>query len=184
MATGWRCPELQKPELISQLENAKNNYVLGLAAISLLSNAEARQILRSDQAQFGAYTVPFDQVADLLEGKENRDIAIREFLLSQLRALVKESFELVKSYCAESGQQQILRHASWYHFARIIRNGLSHNFRFSFSAHDKKILPISWRGRTVTETMDGQHLELAFFGYPEAWELFQDFHLLASDELK
>ncbi|MBW3583358.1 MAG: hypothetical protein KY455_09700 [Euryarchaeota archaeon] len=174
---------MKKAELISQLENAKNNYILGLAAISLFSSGEAREILSKNVAKFGPYTVNFDQVAVLLSNPENQAIAIKEFLLSQLRALIKESFELLKSYCSESGQTQAMQTEPWYQFARLIRNCLSHDFRFVFNERDKAKLPISWRNRTITNNHQHQHLTLDFFGYVETWDLFSEFHAFAVERL-
>ena len=84
---------------MSQLENAKNNYILGLSAISLFSNEKVYPILEESQAKFGTYTVEFKQVKNLLMKPADRDIAVKEFLTSQIRALIKESFELIKNYC-------------------------------------------------------------------------------------
>ena len=81
---------MTKPELISQLENAKNNYILGLAGISLFGSPEAYPILEKNHAAFGTYTVEFAQVVRLLRNNKDRDIAIKEFLTSQIRALIKE----------------------------------------------------------------------------------------------
>ena len=81
---------MKKAELDSQLTNAKNNYVLGLAAISLFASSEAYPILDRNSAKFGTYSISFDQVANLLRNPKDRDIAVREFYTSQLRALIKE----------------------------------------------------------------------------------------------
>jgi len=47
---------MTKSELMSQLENAKNNYILGLSAISLFSNEKVYPILEESQAKFGTYS--------------------------------------------------------------------------------------------------------------------------------
>jgi DNA-directed RNA polymerase subunit L len=169
---------MTKDELLSQLTNAKNNYVLGLAAISLFGSSEAYPILEKSRTNFGQYNVEFSQVASLLQIQQDRDIAIKEFLTSQIRALIKESFELIKDYCDETGQEINLKSELWYQFARMIRNCLSHNFKFEFNNYDKTLLPVTWKNKTITAGMDGQHLKLDFFGYVETWELFvmyQDF---------
>lgn len=174
---------MPKSELVSQLENAKNSYILGMAAISLFGSPEAYPILEGNHAAFGQYTVNFDQVTRLLRNAKDRDIAIREFLTSQIRALIKESFELIKDYCDDTGQSQVLKAESWYQFARMIRNCLSHNFRFEFNNYDKTLLPVSWGARTIEEGMDGAPLELKFFGYVESWELFSEFQELVRNRL-
>jgi len=175
---------MTKGELESQLTNAKNNYILGLAVISLFSSPEAYPILERNNAKFGGHSVSFNQVANLLRKPTDRDIAVKEFLNSQLRALIKETFELLKDYCDETNQSAILKAQPWFHFARIIRNCLSHNFRFEFNSYDKSFLPLSWNRRTIESSMDGQHLKLEFFGYPEAWDLFTEFHTFVSNRLR
>ena len=160
---------------MSQLDNAKNNYILGLSAISLFSNEKVYPILEESQAKFGTYTVEFKQVKNLLMKPADRDIAVKEFLTSQIRALIKESFELIKNYCDETKQDYQFKTEPWYQFARMIRNCLSHNFKFEFRKSDKSLLPVSWKTRTIDATMDGKHLELKFFGYVETWELFIEY---------
>lgn len=174
---------MTKPELISQLENAKNNYILGLAGISLFASPEAYPILEKNHAAFGTYTVEFAQVVLLLRNAKDREIVLKEFLTSQIRALIKESFELIKDYCDGTGQADLFKAEPWYQFARIIRNCLSHNFKFEFNNFDKGLLPVSWRDRTITSEMDGQHLKLDFFGYVETWELLREYQSFVQERL-
>jgi hypothetical protein len=173
-----------KPELLAQLTNAKNNYVLGLAALSLFATPEVYPMLEAQHAAFGTYTVEVRQVAALLRVGSDRDIAVKEFLTMLLRALIKESFELIRTYAEETGQSAIVKSQSWYQFARLIRNCISHNFQFAFRPYDESILPVTWGSRTMVATMQGQPLPLNFFGYVEAWELFKEFHAFATDRLK
>lgn len=113
----------------------------------------------------------------------DRDIAFKEFLTSQIRALIKESFELIKNYSDETKQDSKFKAEAWYQFARMIRNCLSHNFKFEFNKYDKRILPVSLKSRTIDATMDGKHLELKFFGYVETWELFMEYQDFVANRL-
>ncbi len=174
---------MKKKELISQIKNAKNNYVFGLAAISLLSNEKVYPILEESNAKFGNYTVEFKHVKNLLMKPADRGIAIKEFLNSQIRVLIKESFELIKNYCNETKHESTFKSEPWYQFARMIRNCLSHNFKFEFNKYDKSLLPVSWKNRTIDATMDGEHLELKFFGYVETWELFSEYQDFVENRL-
>jgi len=175
---------LSKQELLAQLTNAQNNYVLGLAAISLFTSSEALDHLRKSNASFGTYSIQFEQVAMLLVNDADRQIAVKEFLTMLLRALIKESFELIKDYCDNTGQSAVLKSQPWYQFARLIRNCISHNFNFGFTAYDRGLLPVTWKVRTITAAQDGQPLPLSFFGYVEAWELFKEFDTLARSVLQ
>lgn len=169
-----------KNDLIGQLTNARNNYVLGLAALSLFTSAEALEHLKKSNVTFGGYTVEFAQVARLLENKEDRETATREFVTMLLRALVKESFEMIKDYCENTNQSAAMKSQPWYQFARLIRNCISHNFNFEFNPCDKRVLPVTWNSRIITIAHDGQPLPLSFFGYVEAWEIFKEFDTFAS----
>ena len=175
--------QMRKVELCSQLENARNNFVLGLAANSLFVSQDALPILKRSHAQFGAFTVEFAQVAELLRERGDREIALKEFLKVQMRALVKEIFEVIKEYCVATGQAEQFKSLPFYEFSRIIRNCLSHNFKFTFYKNDKKLLPVKWRSKEINLGMEGAELELGFFGLPEAWELFLDFQNFVEERL-
>ena len=174
---------MTKKELISQLENSKNNYILGLAAISLFSNEKVYPVLEESDAKFGNYTIEFEQVKNLLIEPAAREIALKGFLTSQIRALIKESFEVIKNYCDITNQDSKFKAEPWYHFARIIRNCLSHNFKFEFRRYDKSLLPVTWKSRTIDASMDGKLLELKFFGCVETWELFMEYQKFSDNEL-
>jgi len=172
-----------KQELLSQLVNAKNNYILGLAALSLFASEEIYPVLEKSHCGFGSYSLSFDQVANLLRNQNDRDIAAKEFIKMLLRALIKESFELIKNYCDDSKQISVFTAQPFYQFARMIRNSLSHNFRFEFNKYDKTLLPITWKGKTITAAMDRSYLELSFFSYVETWELFAELQAFANNNL-
>ncbi len=164
-----------KSEIISQLENVKNNYILGLSAVSLFLNEKVYPILEENNyVIFGNYKVGTKQVKNLLIKHADRSIALKEFTKSQIRIPVKESFEIIKNYCYETNQISKFRAESWYHFIRMIRNCLSHNCKFEFSEYDKRFIPVSWNNRIINSEMDGKCLELEFFGYVETWELFSE----------
>jgi len=165
---------MTKHELLSQLENAKNHYILGLAALALFATEESYPLIEKSSCSFGSYSLSLDQVANLLRKREDKEIALKQFTKMLLRAMVKESFELIKDYCDVSKQTSSFTSQPWYQFARMIRNCLSHSFRFEFRKYDKGLLPVSWKGKSITTAMDGSHLELSFFGYVEAWELFAE----------
>lgn len=167
-----------KTEFMSQLTNCKNNYVLSLAAAGVFSQiagedkaAEAiRHALARSQCAFGPFSVSFGQVIQLLNAQDDRDIALREFLLMALRALIKESFELIKTYCNATGQFATFEQQSWYRFLRCLRNTVSHDFTVQCkSTKDEG----TWRQYSFTTAMQGCPLKLEHFGsWPGAWQLF------------
>jgi hypothetical protein len=172
-----------KDELIGQLENARNNYILGLAAISLFSEPFSVEKLQKSYTRFGKYCVPFNQVATLLMADADREMALKEFSTMLLRALLKESFEVVKDYAKKTKQEKIFKSQSWYVFSYMIRNCISHNFRFSFLPRDFKRLPVTWSGITIDRTLDKKPLTLKFFGFDAAWDLFCEVERFATKSL-
>ena len=72
------------------------------------------------------------------------------------RNLLKEAFRITESYCTSTGQKNVLQNEAWYQFARIIVNSLSHNFRLDFRSYDKTLLPVSFKGIEMTESMNGK----------------------------
>jgi hypothetical protein len=164
-----------KEELISQLCNSKNNFILGLASLALLADPDAQNLLKEKSADLSGYSVPFDQVATLLGSACDRQVALEEFAKSVLRCLVKEGHELVTHYCKNEGLYSDLSAQSWWQFSRLVRNALSHDFCFRLNDKDLKLLPVSWQGKTLDPSVDGQPLMLSSFGYADAWRLFLEY---------
>ena len=176
---------MDKKGLLSQLENAKNNYILVLASTRLFSNEKTYPILDESGCKFGTYSINFKQVANMMRSKNDREIACKEFVNMGYRILLKEPFELIKDYCNFTNQIDIFNKQNWYQFARIIRNCLSHNFKFKFNDNDKSILPITWKNRTIDVSLDNSHLQLSFLGgYVGAIELFGEMTSFVRNTLK
>ncbi len=166
---------MTKQELISQLCNAKNNFILGLASLALLADADAQNLLKAKTADLSGYSVSFGQVAALLGSESDRQIALEEFAKSLLRCFVKEGHELVTHYCKRQDLYSDLSAQPWWQFSRLLRNALSHDFCFRLSHQDMRLLPLSWQGKTIDASVDGQALMMSFFGYADAWCLFLEY---------
>lgn len=63
-----------KQEALAKLENVRNNYILGVSAMSIFAEPSVREHLRMNHVAFGAYTIPFDQVAGLLASVADRKV--------------------------------------------------------------------------------------------------------------
>ncbi len=175
---------MTRDELANQLTHTKDNYIMGLAALTLFSTEESYPLLNKQLAVFGKYSITFDQLTKLLQNPADRDIALKEFLKMLMRTLIKESFEHIKDYCQATDQYAALKAEPWYEFARLIRNFLSHNCRFEFNKYDADRLPITWRQCTITTELHNKSPDLSFFGEVETWELFQEFEDFVQNRLK
>lgn len=168
-----------KQEALAKLENVRNNYILGVSAMSIFAEPSVREHLRMNHVAFGAYTIPFDQVAGLLASEADRKVALKEFLKMLIRALLKESYEVALDYAKQTNQALVFRSMPWWHFARLIRNCISLDFNFRFKKYDLNLLPVTWNGRTIHAGLDKKPLEMDFLGYDGSWELFQEIEKFA-----
>lgn len=164
---------MNKAELIAQLEISRQNHVAGVAALALFSNNDSQRLLDKGSATFGPYTIHFQEISKQLADEERKDVVAAEFLKMLIRSLIKDSYDLVSDYCEGTGQKEDLKLREWHTFARLIRNALARGSRFEFTTFDKGLtLPVSWKGKTIDGKLDGQPLQLEFFGYVESWALF------------
>jgi hypothetical protein len=175
---------MTKEELINQLNHTKNNYIIGLAALSVFNSGQAEPLLTRHAAAFGDYTVTFDQVAELLKKSPDHGVVLSEFNKMLMRTTIIESYEHIKEYCQNTNQYLLLKKQRWYEFARIIRNFLSHNCRFIINKYDRERLPIKWGDIEITEQLHGRGLDAGVFGNIETWDLFQQFTAFVEKELK
>jgi len=79
---------------------------------------------------------------------------------STTRNLLKEGFRIAQSYYQDAGEAATLTGQSWYQFARILVNSLSHDFRLNFRQHDLNQMPVSHGGHTIEASMNGQSLSM------------------------
>jgi hypothetical protein len=172
-------PAHPEGSLTGRLVGVQNNFVLGLAGIALLSRPDAYDMLRSDVARFGNFTVPLDQVGHLLTKPGDRDEHLKQFAIVMMRDLVTLSYELALYHAAHAGFRSELEKEPWFNFASVIRNCLSHNLRIGFSKRTRSALPIRWQELELTADMEGKPLPLEFFNWDHAWRLFMDIKAFA-----
>ncbi|MBW4472339.1 MAG: hypothetical protein KME45_18335 [Stenomitos rutilans HA7619-LM2] len=193
--------KVNKQELLSQLNNAQNNFMLGIAALGLLVQEESHSVMEklvciitetsfsfvndvsqvrsqfhSNQFPIKFSSFPLSVAANYIKiaNKERIQEIQQEFFKMLLRSLLKESFEVIKEYCTNSNQLPLFRKQDWYHFARFVRNCLSHNFLIEYRDFDKKLLPVSWKGRSFTLCMNGKPIDASFLTIDHALELYKD----------
>jgi hypothetical protein len=130
--------------------------------------------------------IPYSDLAELLQDDATQPIVTSDFILNQLHALIRAPFELLRDYCedydkAAPGHQlvQRLQKSPWYQFTRLVRNAVSHNFRYDFRDSDKKRMPITWRGITLTEDWHGKPITYETFWHKPGYELFLEMRAFA-----
>ena len=202
---------MNKQELISQLNSIQSNFMLGLAALGLLLREDSFSVLESLVCVLTDSSISFisdtSQIHEQFKGvqfplkvapyplaeaaknikdsdKKQREKIQRDFFMMLLEVLLKDSFEVIKDHCKNSNKLQLFKQQDWYNFARIVRNCLSHNHSVEYkNDQDKRSLPISWKGRSFTQDMEGKPLKISFFGIDGALELFTDMRAFVENSL-
>lgn len=160
-------------QLKGAFDSVRSNWVFSLAALELFSSdsEEVSNLLSDFNITFGAKKVPFTAI---YQPGGNLNFGIGEFAKMGLRVVITEAFELIWDYSKNSQQIEILKSKSWFHFTRLIRNGLSHNHKFVFDPRDKKILPVTWNNKTIDLSLEGKDLKIDIIGYEGVWMLLSE----------
>ena len=116
---------------------------------------------------------------DRLEQPSSCNVLSSDFMLNQLHALIRVPFEILRDYCKDFDNSdptqhlvQKMKETRWYEYAKMVRNAISHNFHFQFCEHDKKILPVTWNGITLSQEMEGQPITYESLWHKRGYELF------------
>lgn len=182
-----RMTKLDKQWAKNQFRHARNSAICAAAGMSLLNSdvvqslAGRAVLMKPDGIVFnpepadhaGArIEIDFGQIAHEYSTERRRhEETLREYWKATRRNLLKESFEIVEAYASSGGCFKAVQAEPWYPFARVIRNSLSHDMHFRFNNYDRKQLPVSWRGTTVTEAMHDTDMPENFLDPYTVWDL-------------
>ncbi len=175
---------MTKDDLLIQLGAAKSSFVLGLASLYLLAQEETHILLERGTGKLADYIIPFKQVAQSMRDPQKRKADFRNFSKSIMRAMFKDSYEVLKDYCLVTRQNSKRIAQPWHQFSRMIRNCLAHDYTFKFSDHDERKLPVTWNDTTITVDMDGAILTRDFMGPGKMLDLCQDIYSFAENSLE
>jgi hypothetical protein len=180
-----------KAEVVEAFEREDTSYRLAILCTHWLRDTAHFQPSAIDEAQglnmqASGRWIPFADLAKKLEQQMPRDAIVSDFILTQLHALIRAPFEILSDYCEDYDKEVSngellngLKRTDWYWFARMIRNAISHNFCFDFR-YDKSRLPVTWRGITLTEDLQGKPITYEFFWHKPGYELFLEMKAFAA----
>ncbi|PKN65429.1 MAG: hypothetical protein CVU57_09930 [Deltaproteobacteria bacterium HGW-Deltaproteobacteria-15] len=154
-----------KEKVLGCLQTIKNNYALTQAGILLLAAENAPDTFEECYAHISGHpeAQQFAYIKYIFNDYELLKHSSNELRKSVLRNCLKETFEMLKVELVTDEEKEILLQAPWYRFLRMVRNSLSHDFKFRFRDYDKPKLPVSWSNLTITIEMDNEFLPMAGF---------------------
>ena len=180
-----------KNEILEYFKRQERSYRLSLLSTHWLRGVREFKPSAIEEAngfriRIGSDWILFTDLAQMLQDDHSMIIITTDFMLNQLHALIRGPFELLKDYCEDfdelyKNEKSLfvrMKQTDWYEFTRIIRNAISHNFRYEFSKRDKDLLPITWNGISITERMDSEPMEYQFWHKP-GYKLFLEMQSFA-----
>jgi hypothetical protein len=174
---------MTKDDLIGIFRTEKNHYRLAYVLIAQTSQDDVMNDFLQSYQNIDPKLKVIDGIERLILDKNALKIAVDQFHMTILRAIIKELFAVIKIYCKSTSQDNLLYSQDWYQLWRIIRNCFSHDFHFRFNNHDKKFLPISWKGIEIGEEMDGEQMTISHFSYENLWSLINEVEAFVKNEL-
>lgn len=174
---------MKKHDLLNQLENVRNNYILGLGGYFMYKSGKHHDVLKNaimldgDDSKF-----KLDSIRLLSE--EDLEIAGEEFFKSTFRLFISEIKECIHQYAKKSNQMSLLYEDNHFRIARILRNAVAHDSKIDLDEHDRKALPIEFCGVVYNENMHGQPLIFEMIKPNAAMQLHEELVELDIAELK
>jgi len=175
-----------REKLETQIHNCKSYYRTGLALVLLLVHPKTPDMLREKGTlvRVGDHEEKFDKLADYLEDPDMKKMIGNDIHNIFLRFIFREPYELIFNYCKNSNQLDKLRSKDWFHFARLCRNAMAHNLAWKFTNDDRRILPVTYWGQTISEDMEGITVTREVLTFQITWNLNSDFLRFVRDDLE
>ena len=173
-----------KADVLRTFEREETSYRLAYLCTLWLRNTARFVPSAADQAR-GQYMqargewISYADLAEKLEKEPDVHIVVSDFNLTQLHTLIRAPLEILRDYCEDYDAQipdarlrEALKATSWYWFATLVRNAVSHNYRYEFGRSVRQMLPLTWNGFTLTEDLHGKPIDYQTFWHKGGYELF------------
>ncbi len=172
---------MKKDQLVRMLNAVQHNLLIGLAAGMewVPKNWESICNITFDFTGDKGETrakISLRELYNTFSDSTTRATTTQNFMGCLKRATLREAHELILLYCEETNQFDKYKSQSWFQFARIIRNVVSHKDcgvlrEWPKDLSKKGISSVVWRGITLRENMVGQTID---FKVREALHLLDD----------
>jgi hypothetical protein len=165
---------MNKAEILYSLQIAYYNALLSFGATTLFANEKIHSTLEISRLKGSMFELKMDEITELLRDEKARQILLQNFMGMATRTFMKESFERVRKYCTLNGYDKELSEQPWYHYARMVRNCLSHDFILHYNEYDKSLLPVTYHNAEFTLDLDDKNIPSEYCNHNHAFLLFQD----------
>ena len=181
-----------KDKLTTWLNAIQNSFMVGMAAIYLYEQSEVWPLLEGAELGFVpqgkervepnlSIRLPIHFVADRMQRSEARVPLLHDFREFLLRNALAETLEHVREYCEATQQHKSLYAAPWYHFARMIRNALTHDGVIRYDKYSRP--PIAFDRWTLNAEDEGRHISESGIASTATVPLLVAIHAFVEKEL-
>jgi hypothetical protein len=177
---------MSKQEALEFVHGIRMTSLLGLVLQESFNPALTASVIRGKQYGFAhgqdiPVALALDPLADALESPTERRIIVTNLQLMLKHALVRHTFEIVKAYAEDTGQEGTFKAWPGYDFARLVRNTLSHrNGALLHRWSPPTLRSATWRQRVITPADVGTYITLNAAEYVQ---LQEDLYELLRDRL-
>ena len=175
-------------QLLGVLQTIRANFSAGLFCWGIIKDPNTQEMITKNEVfilEDRIVAIRPGNNRKILENKHLYDVTItgpgippdfehisREFSKMLLRNFTLDCFEAVRDYSRTSGQLHLMRSQPWYHFARLARNALTHDQCWNFKSYDLPLLPVTWKGKTIEASLQGQEIQGTVYSWYDACVLY------------
>lgn len=162
-----------KQELEDYLNNKRVPLMLSLV-YTKIPKKRLLESLHKSKLKINNDTVDFSTLANSLSKDNLYETIIKHMINLAIKNSVTDYYEAILKYCKQTKQTCILEKQSWYSYARLIRNGLSHDYQWDFSEQKKLIFPVKYKQITITYDLNGTLLKENQMSLSTIWTLLEE----------
>lgn len=180
---------MQKKELINQLKHIHLNFEFGLACISLINDPIAIKALPDLHVNFGSEKHTHDRILSILKSENKFDAINLFFKMVLMCSTLKDSYNAVHYYCnlPPNKQYSKLSRQPYFQYVRMIRNAMSHGYKFDFSkieaGRKSTLFPIEWNGKTIYKSDQGKEITQDKLTTDEIFKLLHELNQFVKNKL-
>ncbi len=147
-----------KKELEDYLNNKRIPLMISLV-YTKIPKEKLLESLHKSTLTINNDKVDFSTLADSLSKDNQYETIIKHMTNLAIKNAVTDYFESIMKYCEQTKQFSVLKNQQWYNYAKLIRNGLSHDYQWDFSRQKKSIFPVTYKQIIIIYDLHGTLLK-------------------------
>lgn len=160
-----------------ELEDYLNNKRIPLMISLVYTKIPKERLLESLQKStltINNDKVDFSTLVTSLSKDSQYETIIDHMVNLAIKNAVTDYFESIRKYCERTQQSTIFQNQQWHNYAKLIRNGLSHDYVWDFSRQPESIFPVTYKQITINHDLDSTLLKKNQMPLSVIWVLLEE----------